>query len=114
MDLKVATDLCTYCPRLCSDRCHVSLAEARETVTPQAKMARLGALSRAPADRAAADTEVRGPVSSLPLYACTGCGACTDSCIHKVEPGRHLMTGRGLVEGQGAGHPALRELPRRM
>jgi Fe-S oxidoreductase len=98
LDVKTATDLCTFCPRLCSHTCPVSLAEARETVTPQAKMAQLGALLRH-ADAAAA-----------PLYACTGCGACTEACVHGVEPGRHLLPGRARAEELSAGHPALHEV----
>lgn len=109
MDLRQAIELCTFCPRLCSDRCPVSLAEARETVTPQAKMAWLGLLRQKTADAAAP------PVlpSTLPVYACTGCGACTQACLHGVEPGVHLLAGRALAEAHQAGHPALADLPRR-
>lgn len=108
MDLTQAIELCTFCPRLCSDRCPVSLVEARETVTPQAKMAWLGLLRQQVPEAPGAP-----PRSTLPVYACTGCGACTQACLHRVEPGVHLLAGRALAEEQQAGHPALADLPRR-
>lgn len=102
-DLKTSLDLCTFCPRLCSHTCPVSLAEARETVTPQVKMATLAALRRARGDEP----------SAAPLYACTGCGACTEACLHHVEPGQALLEGRGLSDRLGQAPPVLSGLPAR-
>jgi Fe-S oxidoreductase len=53
------------------------------------------------------------PASALPLYACTGCGACTTACLHRVEPAQALLRGRAEAEASGAGHPALADLPER-
>ena len=38
LDLKTSLEHCTFCPRLCSHTCPVSLTSAREALTPQAKM----------------------------------------------------------------------------
>jgi Fe-S oxidoreductase len=105
-DLETSLNYCTFCPKLCRHACPVSNAEARETVVPQAKMAtmrlyRLGAIER---NTGAAD----------PLYACSGCGACTEQCRHGITPGRHLFTGRADAEAHGHGHPALEALPERV
>ncbi len=104
-DLQSSVDLCTYCPRLCSHACPVSLVEARETVTPQAKMASFGALRRIA-------VPIEYPELALPLYACTGCGACTEVCLYKVEPGVVLLQGRAVADAGGAAHPRLGDLPR--
>jgi Fe-S oxidoreductase len=120
-DLQTSLDLCTYCPRLCSHTCPVSLVEGRETVTPQAKMALLRTLRReqeratrghAPSS-ASQLTPVPAEVHEEPgtpgaaLYACTGCGACTEACLHGVRPGQALLEGRGLAEAMTL------DLPRR-
>lgn len=113
-DLQTSLDLCTYCPRLCSHTCPVSLVEGRETVTPQAKMALLRTLrkeqeraARTQAPSAAsqllpaplpAQEESPSPGPGAALYACTGCGACTEACLHGVRPGQALLEGRGLAE----------------
>lgn len=118
---QVATDLCTFCPRLCSHTCPVSLSSLRETLTPQAKMAalgslraRLGTLGR-PTDASdpAGSEDLDDAVSASPLYGCSGCGACTTPCLYKVEPARELLRGRADAERAGLGHPALANLVHR-
>lgn len=116
---QAATDLCTFCPRLCSHACPVSLHSGRETLTPQAKMATLGRLRARLAQVAPTEGEP-GPEASLPswqaaspLYGCTGCGACTNPCLHKVEPARELLRGRADAEHASLGHPALDDLAHR-
>jgi len=104
--LAAATDLCTFCPRLCSHACPVSLASAREALTPQAKMASLGLLQKSADHATAAEL-------APPLYGCTGCGACTTACLHHVEPGSVLMRGRALAVRSEVGDPELAELPAR-
>jgi Fe-S oxidoreductase len=98
-DLETSLSYCTYCPKLCSHTCPVSTAESRETLVPQAKMAgmRLLRLGRIEPTRA----------QSQPLYACTGCGACTEFCQHRIEVGPALFRGRAEAERDGRGHPAL-------
>jgi Fe-S oxidoreductase len=93
---------CTYCPKLCRHTCPVSNATARETLTPRDKMATMRLLTIGEAPRTVEQSE--------PLYGCTGCGACTDFCLHKVEPGLILFRGRADAERHGRGHPALRDL----
>ena len=96
---------CTYCPKLCRHTCPVSNAAARETLTPRDKMATMRLLQLGEVTRTVEQSE--------PLYGCTGCGACTDFCLHKVEPGQVLFAGRAEAERDGRGHPALRDfLPR--
>jgi len=107
-DLETSLELCTFCPRLCSHTCPVSLTSGRETLTPQAKMSRFGALRDGPAIPPGSAT-----AAVEPLYGCTGCGACTTACLHGVEPANALMRGRAEAQRAFAGHPALLDLPER-
>lgn len=66
-------ELCAYCPKMCRFSCPVAEADARETLTPWGKMS-------------APFLALRG---TLPLEAafetswgCTGCGHCTEYCLH--------------------------------
>jgi Fe-S oxidoreductase len=105
-DLETSLSYCTYCPNLCRHACPVSNAEARETVVPRAKMVSLRRLRSG---------EVEPSVeSTTPLYACTGCGACTETCLHQVSPATALFAGRAAAEREGKGHPALAGLPQRV
>lgn len=107
-DLDASLSHCTFCPRLCSHTCPVSLTSGRETLTPQAKMSRYGALrdgSAIPPGTSSASVD--------PLYGCTGCGACTTACLHEVEPAQALFRGRSEAQRVFAGHPALLDLPER-
>jgi len=120
-DLETSLELCTYCPRLCSHTCPTSLTSGREALTPQSKMARFAGLrlelqkeQRLGAAAIAAEPAGgQAALRSLPLWACTGCGACTDACLHEVEPASALMVGRADAQGTEAGHPALYDLPER-
>jgi Fe-S oxidoreductase len=96
---------CTYCPSMCRHTCPVADAEAREAVTPQAKMATLESLRTG---RFAFST----PAASV-LYACNGCGACTQSCVHGIDVATALFAGRAAAVEQRSGHPALAGLPAR-
>jgi Fe-S oxidoreductase len=98
-------EYCTYCPKLCRHACPVSTTEGRETLIPQAKMARLGQIRRG---NAAWDI-----ASSEPIWACTGCRQCTTYCEHGVEPATVLFAGRAEATARGAGHPALAGYPDR-
>jgi fumarate reductase (CoM/CoB) subunit B len=103
-DLETSLSYCTYCPKLCRHVCPVSNAEAKETLVPQTKMATLRVLRH----------EARRDEDSFaPIYGCTGCGACTDVCLHKVAVGASLFQGREQAEREGRGHPALADFPRR-
>jgi Fe-S oxidoreductase len=101
-DLSTSLSYCTYCPKLCRHTCPVSNAASSETLTPRDKMATMRLIAVGDVPRTVEQT--------TPLYGCTGCGACTDFCQHKVEPGLMLMHGRAEAERDGRGHPALRDL----
>lgn len=105
-DRETSLTYCTYCPKLCRHTCPVGNATAKETLTPRDKMATMRLISIGEAPRTVEQTE--------PLYGCTGCGACTDFCLHKVEPGQILFRGRAEAERDGRGHPSLRDLPARV
>jgi len=105
-DLSTSLTLCSLCPKLCSHVCPVYRASGRETLTPQFKMSSLLNLRRPEATA----TEVE----ALPIYGCTGCGACTTACLHKIEPAQHLIRGRMTAERADVGHPALYDLPERL
>lgn len=107
-DLSTSLQLCSLCPKLCSHVCPVYRASACETLTPQAKMSSLLSLRLAGAEHQATQAQ------ALPLYACTGCGACATACLHKIEPAQHLIRGRTTAERAEVGHPALHELPERV
>jgi len=104
-DLETSLSYCTFCPKLCRHTCPVSNAEARETLVPQAKMASMRRLRLREGEVNTVETE--------PIYGCTGCGACTDFCLHGVEVGPALFRGRDEAEREGRGHPALRDLVER-
>src|SRR5258706_3994412 len=102
-DLETSLSYCTYCPKLCRHTCPVSNAEARETLTPQTKMATLRELRMVGAHARIERTVER----TEPIYGCTGCGECTDFCVHGVETGAALFRGREEAEREGRGHPSL-------
>ena len=114
-DLNTSLEHCTFCPRLCSHTCPVSLASAREALTPQAKMAFYAQrrLAGAPWPGSAIEGGESALRRPLPIYACTGCGACSSACQHHVDPASLLMQARGDAEQAEAGHGALLDLPQR-
>jgi Fe-S oxidoreductase len=105
-DLETSLAYCSFCPNLCHHACPVSNAEATETLVPRAKMI---ALDRLRGRRIEPTVE-----NTAALHACTGCGACTEACLHKVAPGEALFAGRAALVREGHGHPALDGLPARV
>jgi len=87
-------DTCTTCPKLCRWACPVAEAEARETSSPWNLMIMAGYLKRGLASVES--------IGALP-YHCTGCGACTQACLHKndVTLWQSLARAR-LVSGHAA------------
>jgi Fe-S oxidoreductase len=81
--------LCVYCPKLCRASCPVSNAEPRETLTPWGKIstAYFVANESVPLDNAFA----------APAWACTGCGACRDSCDHRNDVTGTLLDARDAM-----------------
>ncbi len=98
-------EYCTYCPKMCRHACPVSTTTGRETVIPQAKMSTLNLARKAQLPWTAAATE--------PLWACTGCGQCTEYCAHGVQPGPTLFAGRAEAVQRGAGHAGVDRYPER-
>ncbi len=96
-------EYCTYCPKMCRHVCPVSNALGNESLIPQAKMEILNMLRRR-----AVPWELD---YVLPLYGCTGCGLCTEFCLHEVDVSAALMAGRAEGERLGLRHPALERLP---
>ena len=99
MDSATQIAMCTYCPKLCRHTCPVSNAEPRETLIPQAKVALLGRLRSGETEPSAAQQAA--------LYACLGCGACSEFCRHKVEVGALLFRGRTEARRDVGDPPAL-------
>ncbi len=98
-DLETSLSYCTYCPKLCRHACPVSSATALETLVPQNKMMVMRHLAVEPVEDATA------------LYGCTGCGACTEACVHGIDVAGALFSGRRDLEERGRGDAALRDLP---
>ncbi len=89
---------CTYCPKMCRFACPVSVAEARETVTPWGKQTILHEV-------------LRGTVSldastARPLWACLECHGCRTYCDHRIDVPASLREGRALALARGFAPPA--------
>ncbi len=85
-DYSKAFQSCTYCPKLCRHVCPVANTEARESVTPQAKMTMAGMIHRRVAG-------CKGDYASV-LYHCVGCGRCTEFCERDVPVTHALFAAR--------------------
>lgn len=88
-------ELCAFCPKMCRFSCPVAEADARETLTPWAKMSApfLAARGALPFD-AAVET----------AWACTGCAHCTEYCLHGNDVASALAGLRAA--GVAAGLPS--------
>ncbi len=84
---------------MCRHACPVATATGRETFIPQAKMEALGGLLREHLSWSQENANA--------LWACTGCGHCTDYCDHDLKPGIDLLRGRQLAAAAGAAPAAL-------
>ena len=92
-------EYCTYCPKMCRHTCPVSEATGRETFIPQNKQQRLSQLRKGKQDFTVESTE--------PLWACTGCRACVNACVHGVEVGPTLFAGRAEAAKRNVVPPEL-------
>lgn len=88
-----ALSLCAYCPSLCRHACPVAVAEARDSVTPWGLMSLAHHVSRG---RLRLTEEV-----AEAFYHCTGCGACTDACLHQNPVSQVLTAMRAEAVGRG-------------
>jgi len=91
-----AYELCAYCPKMCRFSCPVAEADARETLTPWGKMS-------APflAARGGMALETAFETS----WACTGCGHCTEYCLHENDVGSALAGLRAAGVAAGIASP---------
>lgn len=88
-----ASSLCTFCPSLCHHACPVATAEARDSVSPWGIMS---LLHHVDTGRLRLSDEV-----ARMLYACTGCGACTEACVHGNPVSTVLFEARARAVGRG-------------
>ncbi len=84
---------CVFCPKLCRSACPVSTAEPVETITPWGKMSMTYFVARG--DVAAT------PSFGRPAWACTGCFACRESCDHRSDVAKTLLTARAGMRSLG-------------
>lgn len=85
---------CTFCPKLCRFSCPVTIAEARETVTPTNKMNLMHLLRGDALPFSEETAEI--------FYHCAGCLSCRAFCKHRIdvpeviEEARRLSVDRGV------------------
>lgn len=92
-------EMCAYCPKLCRHVCPVSNAEARESVTPQAKMMMGNLVQRHLVG-------CKGDYASV-FFHCVGCGHCTEFCNHNVPVSGALFAARAEAVRLNAAPEAL-------
>lgn len=86
-------DTCARCPSLCRSECPVADVEGRETVAPKHLMA--------VADGLAGGRIAPSGAEAL-AWACTGCGACEEVCLHDNEVPFWLLLARARARDAGA------------
>lgn len=91
---------CAFCPNLCLHACPVATAEGSTAAAPWGLMGLARAL--ASGDVSPSQDTARS------LMACTGCGACTDACLHERPVARVLRAVREALHEEVG--PAL-QLP---
>lgn len=82
---------CFYCPEMCRFSCPVAETLRTNTVTPRGKMSLLHLSERGFAvERVTGDAEQR----QWFLEQCSGCGRCTEFCVHEVDVASNLRSER--------------------
>ena len=84
---------CTYCPSLCLHVCPVSTVEARDTVSPWAKVSLVHHIDSGHIGNS--------ELSAAVAYKCTSCGACTSWCRHSVDVPGILQAARADAVAEG-------------
>jgi len=92
-DVTKAATLCAYCPKMCKFSCPVSEATPSETVTPWGKMSLVYLAERG-------DVSPGDPDLARAVEACTGCGACVESCAHGNPVAETLFFARGALKSE--------------
>ena len=108
-----ALETCGYCPKLCREKCPVSEADPRESLTPWGKMTLAWLAQRGDVPSDLAHTDV--------VWGCSGCFACKNACEHDNPVVPTLLAARQHVRERASAPPAVerllarqaRETPRR-
>jgi fumarate reductase (CoM/CoB) subunit B len=90
-DLRRATELCEFCPKMCRFACPVSEVTAREALTPWGKVSLAALAGRAP------DTS-----AALAFAGCTGCLRCQTYCAHGNDVPAVLYAARATAVRAGS------------
>ncbi len=93
---------CFYCPEMCRFSCNVAETIRSDTVTPRGKMSLLHLI-----ERGITNENVIGSKKDIlwTLDQCTGCGRCTEYCLHEVDGASALRKARQkILEAEGPGH----------
>ena len=85
---------CTFCPKLCKFACPVTVATAREDVTPTSKMQFAYFVVKGMEN-------LDDPDYNSIFYQCTTCTACSNYCDHQIDVSRVLLEARREVAGKG-------------
>ncbi len=93
MQAEEARGLCTWCPSLCRHACPVATIEGDDTLSPWGLMSSLEHAARGRM-RGAGELARR-------LYACTGCGGCTEACVHRVDVAGEVFAARARNVARG-------------
>lgn len=91
-------ELCAFCPKMCRFACPVSEADAREALTPWAKMS-------APYLALRPTPEVDLATAFETSWGCTGCGHCTEYCLHGNDVPAALVAVRAAGAAAGIASP---------
>jgi hypothetical protein len=82
---------CFYCPEMCRFSCPTAETLKSNTVTPRGKMSLLHLSERGYSDAHVAGSSAR---REWFLEQCTGCGRCTEFCVHEVDVASNLRDAR--------------------
>lgn len=89
------TVACVYCPEMCRFSCPTAVITGNDAVTPCNKMSQLYAHDHWNGGKSAEGSLLGESASLWPIYDCTGCGRCTEYCVHQVPVGERLLEARG-------------------
>ncbi len=102
-DLRRATELCEFCPKMCRFACPVSEVTAREALTPWGKVSLAALAGRAP-----------DPSAALAFAGCTGCLRCQTYCAHANDVPAVLYAARATAVRAGTAPEPWAALARQM
>lgn len=94
-----ATELCTYCPKMCRCSCPAAEAEHRETVTPWGMM-RLYEFVKD-------GTVPPDPETAEAFWHCMGCRRCQEWCLHDNDVPEAMWRARREMANRGVMPEAL-------